>query len=123
MRKSPVYFQAAEADFLIEGKGKWLYHIPMKFRHKLLSLMMIYITGIVFVTGLTVYGWTKTSEIQNSVALGTALQVKSREVQSLMKGYRIRSVRPQDLRATEVPDLLAPIRGHPAPVAERRIRI
>ena len=70
---------------MIEGKGKWLYHIPMKFRHKLLSLMMIYITGIVFVTGLTVYGWTKTSEIQNSVALGTALQVKSREVQSLMK--------------------------------------
>jgi sensor histidine kinase YesM len=47
--------------------------------------MMIYITGIVFVTGLTVYGWTRTSEIQNSLALGSALQVKSREVQSLMK--------------------------------------
>ena len=57
----------------------------MKIRHKLVILIVIYITGIISIALLSLYGWQRTEEIQQSVTMGVELQLKSREVQSLMK--------------------------------------
>ena len=57
----------------------------MKIRHKLVILIVIYISGIISVALLSLYGWQRTEHIQQSVTMGVTLQLKSREVQSLMK--------------------------------------
>ncbi len=57
----------------------------MKIRHKLVFLVVIYISGIITVALLSLYGWRRTAEIQDSVTTGVELQLQSREVQSLMK--------------------------------------
>ncbi len=57
----------------------------MKIRHKLVFLVVIYISGIITVALLSLYGWRRTAEIQVSVTKGVELQLQSREVQSLMK--------------------------------------
>ncbi len=57
----------------------------MKIRHKLVILIIIYISGIISIALLSLYGWQRTQEIQQSVTMGVELQLKSREVQSLMK--------------------------------------
>ena len=57
----------------------------MKIKHKLVILIVIYISGIIFISLLSLYGWRRTEQIQQSVTMGVDLQLKSREVQSLMK--------------------------------------
>ncbi|MCK5673381.1 MAG: hypothetical protein KAH95_08385, partial [Spirochaetales bacterium] len=57
----------------------------MKIRHKLVILIIIYISGIISIALLSLYGWQRTEQIQQSVTMGVELQLKSREVQSLMK--------------------------------------
>jgi sensor histidine kinase YesM len=57
----------------------------MKIRHKLVFLVVIYISGIIIIALLSLYGWRRTAQIQDSVTMGVELQLKSREVQSLMK--------------------------------------
>jgi len=57
----------------------------MKIKHKLVILIIIYISGIISIALLSLYGWQRTEEIQKSVTMGVELQLKSREVQSLMK--------------------------------------
>ncbi|MCK5201660.1 MAG: histidine kinase, partial [Spirochaetales bacterium] len=57
----------------------------MKIRHKLVFLIVIYISGIITIALLSLYGWQRTAQIQESVTIGVELQLKSREVQSLMK--------------------------------------
>lgn len=57
----------------------------MKIRHKLVFLIAIYISGIITIALLSLYGWQRTAQIQESVTIGVELQLKSREVQSLMK--------------------------------------
>ena len=57
----------------------------MKIRYKLAFLMFIYIAGISFFAGISIYSWNKNSQIQHSINLGVQLQKESREVKSLMK--------------------------------------
>lgn len=61
------------------------YHVEMKIRHKLIILMFIYISGIAIVLFTSVRSRIKAEEIHESLRLGMELQIKSREVQSLMK--------------------------------------
>ncbi len=53
----------------------------MKIRYKLGFLIGIYISGIITIALLSLYGWQRTAEIQESVTIGVELQLKSREVQ------------------------------------------
>ena len=57
----------------------------MKIRYKLVFLTFIYITGISFFAGISLYTWNKNAQIQTSINLGAQLQKDSREVKSLMK--------------------------------------
>lgn len=57
----------------------------MKIKHKLVLLIIIYLLGIISIALLSLYGWRRTEKIQQSVTMGVELQLKSREVQSLMK--------------------------------------
>ena len=57
----------------------------MKIRYKLAFLMFIYIAGISFFAGISIYSWKKNSQIQQSINLGVQVQKDSHEVKSLMK--------------------------------------
>ena len=57
----------------------------MKLRYKLLFLMALYVAGIGIIAGLSFFGWWQTREIHESISLGEELQIKSKNLQSLMK--------------------------------------
>ncbi|MDC7233189.1 MAG: histidine kinase [Spirochaetales bacterium] len=57
----------------------------MKIRHQLIVLMLLYVMGVSLLAAMLIQSRIKAEEIQNSINLGSALQVKSREVQSHMK--------------------------------------
>jgi hypothetical protein len=57
----------------------------MKIRYKLYFLAMMYIIGLVFTTTFSIYGISRVMQIQETIHLGERLQVRSAEVQSLMK--------------------------------------
>lgn len=57
----------------------------MKLRYQLLLLMILYAAGIGTVTGLSFFGWRQTRMIYDSISLGEELQLKSKNIQSLMK--------------------------------------
>ncbi|MBI9100953.1 MAG: histidine kinase [Spirochaetales bacterium] len=57
----------------------------MKLRYKLLFLMCLYLLGIGVITGLSFAGWWQERGIHDSIGLGEELQIKSKNIQSLMK--------------------------------------
>jgi len=57
----------------------------MKIRYQLVILMFFYIFGITSLATMLIQSRLKAEEIQNSINLGSELQLKSREVQSHMK--------------------------------------
>jgi len=58
---------------------------PMKIRYQLVLLIFLYTTGITILSIMSIQSRLKAQEIQNSINLGSKLQLKSREVQSHMK--------------------------------------
>ncbi len=57
----------------------------MRIRSKLVLLSVIFILGMFSLIGLAVITWQEMDEVNDYIAQGIELQVKSREVQSLMK--------------------------------------